>query len=110
MLHSQCDVFSILHDDSWYGRLKSFFSTMRSVFMVMIERSYVSSTGILVLMLASYSFVPSKLSRKRRAVIGILHVSAHMAAALILMLLLELAIDMCIRNHLLASSGGFFFT
>ena len=74
--------------------------------MFMIEYSYVSSTGILVLILLSFSFVPTKLSWKSRAIIGILHVSAHMAAALILMLLLELAVDMCIRNRLLATSGG----
>lgn len=42
---------------------------------------------------------------KRRAIIGVLHVSAHMAAALILMLLMELGIEMCIRHHLVATSG-----
>ncbi|KAJ6792744.1 Uncharacterized protein M6B38_237155 [Iris pallida] len=101
----QCNVFSLLHDDSWSGRFRSFFGTMQSSFMFMIEHSYVSSTGILVLMIASYAFVPTKLSRKGRVIIGALHVSAHMSAALILMLLLELAIDMCIRNRLLATSG-----
>ncbi|ONK71856.1 uncharacterized protein A4U43_C04F13090 [Asparagus officinalis] len=102
----QCNVFNILIDESWSGRLKSFFSTMQSAFMFMIEHSYVSFIGFLMLILCSYSFVPTKLSRKRRAMLGILHVSAHMAAALILMLLLELAIDMCIRNRLLATSGS----
>lgn len=106
LLHFQCNVFSILHDDSWSGRVKSFFSTMQSTFMFMIEHSYVSSTGVLVLISLSYSFVPTKLSRKWRAIIGILHVCAHMVAALMLMLLLELAVDMCIRNRLLATSGG----
>lgn len=101
----QCNVFSILHDDSWSGRMASFFSTIQSAFMFMIEHSYVSFTGVLMLILLSYSFVPTKMSRKWRAIIGILHVSAHMAAALILMMLLELAIDMCIRNRLLATSG-----
>ncbi|KAL0392032.1 UNVERIFIED_CONTAM: hypothetical protein Sradi_2426000 [Sesamum radiatum] len=37
--------------------------------------------------------------------IGVLHVSAHLSAALILMLLLELGIDTCIRHNLLATSG-----
>lgn len=55
--------------------------------------------------MASYSFVPSKLSRRKRAVIGGLHVLAHLTAALLLMLLLELGIEICIRNHLLATSG-----
>jgi hypothetical protein len=40
--------------------------------------------------------------------IGILHVSAHLAAALILMLLLEIGIEICIRHDLLATSGVFF--
>lgn len=105
MLCFQCNIFSILYDDSWSGRMKSFFSTLQGAFMFTIEHSYVSSTGVLVLILLSYSFVPTKLSRKWRAVIGILHVSAHMVAALILMLLLELVVDMCIRNRLLATSG-----
>jgi hypothetical protein len=55
--------------------------------------------------MASYSFVPSKLTRKKRAIIGGLHVLAHLTAALLLMLLMELGIEVCIRNHLLATSG-----
>jgi hypothetical protein len=57
------------------------------------------------LLMASYSFVPSKLTRKKRAIIGGLHVLAHLTAALLLMLLMELGIEVCIRNHLLATSG-----
>ncbi|XP_008799898.2 uncharacterized protein LOC103714434 isoform X2 [Phoenix dactylifera] len=102
---SRCNLVHILHKDSWSGRLKSFFSTMWSAFIYMLEHSYVSSAGSLVLMMASYSFVPSKLSKKKRAIIGVLHVIAHTTAALILMLLLELGIEICIRNHLLATSG-----
>jgi hypothetical protein len=63
--------------------------------------------GALVLLISAYSFVPPKLSRKKRAIIGILHVSAHLAAALILMLLLEIGIEICIRHDLLATSGFF---
>ncbi|TQD69904.1 hypothetical protein C1H46_044564 [Malus baccata] len=37
--------------------------------------------------------------------IGVLHVSAHLAAALILMLLLELGVEMCIQHKLLGTSG-----
>ncbi|CAI9753463.1 unnamed protein product [Fraxinus pennsylvanica] len=44
-------------------------------------------------------------SRKRRVIIGILHVSAHLAASMILMLLLELGVETCIRHKLLATSG-----
>lgn len=71
----------------------------------MLECSYVSSVGTLLLLIASYLFIPSKVSRKRRVMIGVLHVSAHMTAALILMLLLELGIETCIRHGLLATSG-----
>ncbi|KAI5354539.1 hypothetical protein L3X38_007434 [Prunus dulcis] len=35
--------------------------------------------------------------------IGVLHVSAHLAAALILMLLLELGVEMCIQHKLLGN-------
>lgn len=101
----QCGVFQILHDDSWSGRCKSFANAMWRAFIYMIEHSYVSSAGTLLLVLLSFSFIPTKLSWKRRAVIGILHISAHIAAAIILMMLLEMAIDICIRNHLLATSG-----
>lgn len=71
----------------------------------MLEHSHVSLVGTLLLTVASFFFLPTKLSRKSRAVIGVLHVSAHMFAALILMLLLELAIDICVRNRLLATAG-----
>lgn len=101
----QCDVYHIFRDDSWSDRFWRFCSTMWSAFMYMMEHSFVSLTGIIVLVMAAYLFVPTKLSRKRRAVIGVLHVSAHMTAALILMLLLELGIEICIRNRLLATSG-----
>lgn len=73
--------------------------------MYMLEHSYVSLVGTLLLLMASYLFIPSKMSRKRRLMIGVLHVSAHMTAALILMLLLELGIETCIRHGLLATSG-----
>lgn len=75
--------------------------------MYMLEHSYVSSAGTMLLLIVAFTFVPSKVSRKKRAIIGILHVSAHLAAALILMLLLELGVDTCIRHKLLATSGDF---
>ena len=73
--------------------------------MYMLERSYVSLVGMLALTMATISFVPSKLSRKKRTIIGVLHASAHLTAALVLLMLLELGIEMCIRNQLLATSG-----
>ncbi|XP_010275607.1 PREDICTED: uncharacterized protein LOC104610601 [Nelumbo nucifera] len=101
----QCRLDHILQEDSFSGHLKSFFRTVWQAFMYMLEHSYVSSTGTLLLLLVAFFFVPSKMSRKKRVIIGILHVSAHMAAALILMLLLELGIETCIRHRLLATSG-----
>ena len=73
-----------------------------------MERSYVSLVGAILLFIAAYVFVPSKVSRKKRAVIGILHVSAHLTAALILMLLMEIGVETCIRHKLLGTSGWFF--
>ncbi|XP_042407251.1 uncharacterized protein LOC121997075 [Zingiber officinale] len=101
----QCDVFRILHHDSWSGRINNFLRTMWKAFLYMLDHSYVSSAATLVLTLASFFFLPTKLSRKSRAIIGVLHVSAHLFAALILMLLLELSIDICVHNRLLATSG-----
>lgn len=101
----QCNLVHILNEETWSGRLKSFSSTIWSSLLYIFEHSYVSSVGSLTLLMASYSFVPSKLSRRKRAIIGGLHVLAHLTSALLLMLLLELGIEICIRNHLLATSG-----
>ncbi|XP_058089774.1 uncharacterized protein LOC131236542 [Magnolia sinica] len=101
----QCKLNHIFKDNSWSGHLKSFFSTMWNAFMYMLEHSFVSLSAMLVLLVVSFTFVPSKVSRKRRAIIGVLHVSAHMVAAIILMMLLELGIETCIRHRLLATSG-----
>ncbi|KAM0948670.1 putative calcineurin-like phosphoesterase domain, ApaH type, metallo-dependent phosphatase [Dioscorea sansibarensis] len=101
----QCNLFQILHQDSWSGRLSSFFSTMWDALVYMLESSRVSLVGTLILIMASVFFVPPKLSRKKRITVGILHVLAHLTAAIILMLLLELSIEICIRNRLLATSG-----
>lgn len=73
--------------------------------MYMVGESYVSSMGSILLLVAAISFVPSKVSRKKKIVIGVLHVSAHLAAALVLMLLMELGVETCIRHNLLATSG-----
>ncbi|XP_057974243.1 uncharacterized protein LOC131162100 isoform X2 [Malania oleifera] len=101
----QCKLDHILQDDSFSGRLRSFFGTAWDAFMYMLEHSYVSSAGAMLSLVAAFAFLPSKVSLKKRAIIGILHVSAHLAAALILMLLLEIGIETCIRHNLLATSG-----
>jgi hypothetical protein len=67
-----------------------------------MEQSYVSFTGVLMLLITAITFVPSKVSLKKRVVIGVLHVAAHLMAALILMLMLELGIEICIQHNLLA--------
>ncbi|KAJ9674490.1 hypothetical protein PVL29_023817 [Vitis rotundifolia] len=101
----QCKLDHILQDDPFSGHLSSFFSTMWDAFMYMLEHSYVSLAGAMLLLMAAIIFVPPKLSRKKRVIIGILHVSAHLAAALVLMLLLELGVETCIQHRLLATSG-----
>lgn len=105
----QCKLGHILRDDSFSGRLGSFFGTVWNNFICMLEHSYVSLAGALLLLIAAIVFVPSKVSRKKRAIIGVIHVSAHLAAALVLMLLLELGVETCIRHKLLATSGEFFY-
>ncbi|KAL5715226.1 hypothetical protein ACHQM5_017075 [Ranunculus cassubicifolius] len=104
-LFPQCKLGHILKDDSISGHLNSFFSTAWNGFLFIVDYSYVSSVGTVLLLLAAFLFVPNKVSRKKRAFIGFLHVSAHLTAAVILMLLMELGIETCIRHKLLATSG-----
>ncbi|KAF3446689.1 hypothetical protein FNV43_RR11869 [Rhamnella rubrinervis] len=101
----QCKLDHILQDDTFSGQLRSFLSTVWNAFIYMLEHSYISLAGSLLLLITAITFVPPKVSRKKQAMIGIIHVSAHLAAALILMLLLELGVEMCIRHKLLATSG-----
>lgn len=101
----QCELDHILQDDPWHGHVEQFFGTLWHAFVYMLEHSYVSLAGVLVLLLISILFVPVKVSRRRRVVIGFLHVSAHLTAAMLLMLLLELGIETCVRHKLLGTSG-----
>ncbi|XP_051139257.1 uncharacterized protein LOC127257038 [Andrographis paniculata] len=101
----QCKLDHILQDDTFSGHLKNFFGTVWDAFIYMFGRSYISLAGALILLIIAITFVPSKVSRKRKVIIGVLHVSAHLSAALILMLLLELGVETCIRHKLLATSG-----
>ena len=101
----QCDSFRILHEDSWGDRMNSFFIAMWNAVFEILERSYVSLTGVVTLLMVSFCFVPTKLSRRNRALLGFLHATAHITSAVLLMLLMELGIEICIRNHLLATSG-----
>ncbi|KAM3337925.1 hypothetical protein P3S68_032250 [Capsicum galapagoense] len=101
----QCQLDHIFKDDTFSGYMGTFFDTVWDTFMYLFGHSYVSFTGVVLLLIIAISFVPSKVPWKKKVVIGILHVSAHLAAAVILMLLLELGIETCIRHKLLATSG-----
>ncbi|XP_006342611.1 uncharacterized protein [Solanum tuberosum] len=101
----QCRLDHIFKDDTFSGHMGTFFDTVWGTFMYIFGRSYVSLTGTVLLLIIAISFVPSTVPWKKKVVIGILHVSAHLAAAVILMLLLELGIETCIRHKLLATSG-----
>ncbi|CAA0830296.1 Calcineurin-like metallo-phosphoesterase superfamily protein [Striga hermonthica] len=101
----QCKLDHILQDNTIWGHIKRFLGTICDAFMYMVAHSYVSSAGAVFLLVAAITFVPSKVSRKRRFLIGFLHFSAHLVSALILMLLLELGVETCIRHKLLATSG-----
>ncbi|XP_047309169.1 uncharacterized protein LOC124912574 [Impatiens glandulifera] len=101
----QCNLDHILQKDTFSDQLGSFFTTVWDTFLYLLGYSYVSAGGAAMLLIIAITFVPPKVSRKRQALIGILHVSAHLSAALILMLLLELGIETCIQHKLLATSG-----
>jgi hypothetical protein len=85
--------------------MNSFFIAMWNAIFEILEHSYVSLVGVVILLMVSFCFVPTKLSRRRRALLGFLHATAHITSAVLLMLLMELGIEICIRNHLLATSG-----
>ncbi|CAH9111228.1 unnamed protein product [Cuscuta epithymum] len=101
----QCHLDHILKDNTFSGHVRSFFIAVWDSFIYMLDCSYVSFGGAMLLLVAAVCFVPNIASRKRKLIIGILHVSAHLAAAIILMLLLELGVETCIRHNLLATSG-----
>ena len=73
--------------------------------MYMLGQSYVSFAGAIFLLVAAVAFVPSQVSKRKRLAIGVVHVAAHLTAALVLMLLMELGVETCIRHNLLATSG-----
>lgn len=106
----QCKLDHIFEIDSLSGFLWSFSGTLWNAFIYMLEYSYVSLGGAILLLILAFAFVPSKVSWKTRVVIGILHVAAHLAAALILMLALEMGVETFVRHKLLATSGKFFLS
>ncbi|XP_075668125.1 uncharacterized protein LOC142637993 [Castanea sativa] len=101
----QCELDHIFQEDSISGFSRSFFGTVWNAFIFMMDLSYVSLGGATLLLILAIAFVPSKVSSKTRVMIGVLHVSAHLTAALILMLVLELGIETFVRHKLVATSG-----
>ncbi|KAB1220379.1 hypothetical protein CJ030_MR3G009839 [Morella rubra] len=103
----QCELDHIFQVDSISGFWRSCFITVWNAFIYMLDRSYVSLGGATLLAIALILFAPykGKGSWKPRVMIGILHVSAHLTAALMLMLVLELGVETLVRHKLLATSG-----
>jgi len=95
----------MFQDNTVGGHVREFSAGMGRAFMDMLEHSYVSVTGLLVLVALSVLFVPVKVSRSKRVVIGLLHASAHLTAAMALMMMLEIGLETCVRHRLLGTSG-----
>lgn len=94
-----------MQGDAFSSQIRSFFCTVGNGFLYILEHSRASLVGAIFLLIAAYFFVPPKMSWKKRAIIGVLHVTAHITSALILMLLMEVCVETCIRHKLLATSG-----
>ena len=85
--------------------LTAFAKTIGQAFIQMLGHSYVSMIGTLILAIFAISFVPVKVSRFKRIIIGLLHVISHLISAMTLMLLLEIGIETCVRHNHLGTSG-----
>jgi len=95
----------IFRQESVEGILKEFGRTIRRAFIQMLNHSYISMIGTLILAVFAISFVPIKVSRIKRIMIGLLHVTLHLLSAMTLMLLLEIGIETCVRHNHLGTSG-----
>lgn len=101
----QCELDQVLQDDTMLGHVWEFGATMGRAFLDMLEHSYVSVSGALMLAFCSVAFVPVKVSRSKRIVIGLLHFAAHLSSAIAYMILLEIGIETCVRHGQLGTSG-----
>ncbi|XP_040998137.1 uncharacterized protein LOC121244173 [Juglans microcarpa x Juglans regia] len=101
----QCELDHVFEVDSKLGFWRTCFRTLWNAFIYMLEHSYVSLGAATLLVVVAMAFIPSKVSWKKRVAIGILHVSAHLSAALILMLVLELGVGVLVHRKLLGTSG-----
>ncbi|KAL3751228.1 hypothetical protein ACJRO7_012105 [Eucalyptus globulus] len=100
----QCDLDQILQDGSVSGHLWSFSVTAWATFINWLGQSHVSLAGALLFLIALIAFAP-KVSRKKRVMMGLLHFSAHLTSVIMLVLLMELGLEACIRHKFLATSG-----
>ncbi|KAF8040169.1 hypothetical protein BT93_B2408 [Corymbia citriodora subsp. variegata] len=101
---SKCNLDQILQDDSVSGHLRNFVVAVWAAFVYLLEQSYVSLAGALLLVTALIAFAPSKVSWKKRVMMGVLHFLAHLTAVLMLVLLMELGVETCIRHKFLVTS------
>ncbi|XP_040998135.1 uncharacterized protein LOC121244170 [Juglans microcarpa x Juglans regia] len=104
----QCELHHIFEVDSKSSFLRICFHTLWNAFIYMLEHSYVSLGAVMLLLIVAFALAPSKVSRKKRVVMAILHVSAHLVAALILMLALELGLELLTRHKLSATTSDTF--
>ncbi|KAG7941536.1 hypothetical protein I3843_16G050000 [Carya illinoinensis] len=101
----QCELGHIFQSDSVFSFLRNCFGTVLNAFIYMLDHSYASLGGSILFLLVAIAFTPSKAPWKTRIAIGIFHFSTHLIVALVIMLVLELSVEMLVRNKLLATSG-----
>ncbi|XP_075651836.1 uncharacterized protein LOC142622276 [Castanea sativa] len=103
-LFPQCKLDHIFQVDSISGSSRAFLGTVWNAFMYVVDYSYMSLIATLLFLIVAVAFAPSKLSLKKRIMIGILHVFAHLAVSLLLMLALEVSIEWFVRSNLVETS------
>ncbi|KAG6672184.1 hypothetical protein I3842_16G045700 [Carya illinoinensis] len=101
----RCKLHQVIEEYSKSGFLRICFRTLCNTFIDMLQHSYVSLGVAMLFLIVAIAFAPSKLSWKKRAAIGLLHVSAHLTAAVVLMLLLESVVVLLVHHKLLRTSG-----
>ncbi|KAG2663743.1 hypothetical protein I3760_16G047900 [Carya illinoinensis] len=105
LAQERCELGHIFQSDSVFSFLRNCFGTVLNAFIYMLDHSYASLGGSILFLLVAIAFTPSKAPWKTRIAIGIFHFSTHLIVALVIMLVLELSVEMLVRNKLLATSG-----
>ncbi|EFJ24167.1 hypothetical protein SELMODRAFT_102099 [Selaginella moellendorffii] len=101
----QCDLDKFFQKNTFFGHTRQFFNTVGQVIYFLLEDSYVSLGGLFGMLILAVLFVPGKVSRKKKFLIGFLHCCVHLIVAIGLLLLLELGIETCVRHGLLGNAG-----